>query len=227
MRVLTFKYESINRRVDIRNVIDFYKIWSEVIALSRTDLVETMFMYNIKNTDNKDEADDERALGITGLLKMSTNDMNTLSTLITTIDNSDSLEFIEEPMSNIIVTIYNTLFPSGNFYENGKIIKKEKLPAIKRINISEKESYKYKYEIITIRDYSILSKIKTSIKLLNYLFKYYLNGELKVNMREKRKNIILTLCTNNELINESIEKREKLLTFIMSYSYLNNYGGKN
>ena len=225
MRRLTFKYQSDNIRSDVNNVLDLYKLWHEVISLSRTDLVETMFMHIIR-IDDKEEAD-KRILDVTALLKLSSNDIQTIDTLITAIENSDSLEFIEEEVSDIIVVMYNALFPSGNFYENGKLIKKERLPVINKIKVAEKEDYKYKYEIVTIRDYNILTKVKTAIKLLNYLFKGYLNEELKVNIREKKNNVILTLCTNNDLINESIDEKEKLLTFIMSYSYLNNYGGKN
>ena len=225
MRRLTFKYQSDNIRSDVNNVLDLYKLWHEVISLSRTDLVETMFMHIIR-IDDKEEAD-KRILDVTALLKLSSNDIQTIDTLITAIENSDSLEFIEEEVSDITVVMYNALFPSGNFYENGKLIKKERLPVINKIKVAEKEDYKYKYEIVTIRDYNILTKVKTAIKLLNYLFKGYLNEELKVNIREKKNNVILTLCTNNDLINESIDEKEKLLTFIMSYSYLNNYGGKN
>lgn len=225
MRRLTFKYQSDNIRSDVNNVLDLYKLWHEVISLSRTDLVETMFMHIIR-IDDKEEAD-KRILDVTALLKLSSNDIQTIDTLITAIENSDSLEFIEEEVSDITVVMYNALFPSGNFYENGKLIKKERLPVINKIKVAEKEDYKYKYEIVTIRDYNILTKVKTAIKLLNYLFKGYLNEELKVNIREKKNNVILTLCTNNDLINESINEKEKLLTFIMSYSYLNNYGGKN
>lgn len=225
MRRLTFKYQSDNIRSDVNNVLDLYKLWHEVILLSRTDLVETMFMHIIR-IDDKEEAD-KRILDVTALLKLSSNDIQTIDTLITAIENSDSLEFIEEEVSDITVVMYNALFPSGNFYENGKLIKKERLPVINKIKVAEKEDYKYKYEIVTIRDYNILTKVKTAIKLLNYLFKGYLNEELKVNIREKKNNVILTLCTNNDLINESIDEKEKLLTFIMSYSYLNNYGGKN
>ena len=225
MRRLTFKYQSDNIRSDVNNVLDLYKLWHEVISLSRTDLAETMFMHIIR-IDDKEEAD-KRILDVTALLKLSSNDIQTIDTLITAIENSDSLEFIEEEVSDITVVMYNALFPSGNFYENGKLIKKERLPAINKIKVAEKEDYKYKYEIVTIRDYNILTKVKTAIKLLNYLFKGYLNEELKVNIREKKNNVILTLCTNNALINESIDEKEKLLTFIMSYSYLNNYGGKN
>ena len=225
MRRLTFKYQSDNIRGDVSNVLDLYRLWHEVISLSRTDLTETMFMHTMR-MDNKEEAD-KRILDVTALLKLSSNDMRTIDTLITAIENSDSLEFIEEEVSDMTVVMYNALFPSGDFYENGKLIKKDRLPAINKIKVSEKVDYKHKYEIVTIRDYNILTKIKTAIKLLNYLFKCYLNEELKVNIREKKNNVILTLCTNNDLINERIDEKEKILTFIMSYSYLNNYGGKN
>ena len=64
-----------------------------------------------------------------------------------------------------------------------------------------------------------------AIKLINYLFKRYLKDitedtKLSVNVSRKKSNIKLTLCTNNELINEIIEDEDEFLTFIFNYSQI-------
>jgi hypothetical protein len=125
----------------------------------------------------------------------------------------------------MLVVAYNTLYSTGVFNEDGKDIKKIQVPNVVKVLTKDMSLYEYKYEININKEYNIINRVMNAIKLINYLFNRYLKDitedtKLSVNVSRKKSNIKLTLCTNNELINEIIEDEDEFLTFIFNYSQI-------
>ena len=144
-----------------------------------------------------------------------------------TLHKKLDIEDIEIP--DIIFDIYCILFPEEKCYENGKYIKKKIFPKIPIIKNSELNDFKYKYQTIVYKPSRSLSSIKTVLKILNQIFATYVtydiegnligedNKKLFLNKKRLKNNVILTICTNDDVVNYIIDQNPSLLTLILEF----------
>lgn len=211
MRILSFTHSD-NERNTNHVVLSLIKLWKYLII--------------------QEVSQDLDILGKSGSSEVNSAKLNTRGDELMSLHNiykksaiNNTLSYIEEATPDMLVVAYNTLYSTGVFNEDGKDIKKTQVPSVVKIPTKDMSLYEYKYEININKEYNIINRVMNAIKLINYLFNRYLkditeNTKLSVNVSRKKSNIKLTLCTNNELINEIIEDEDEFLTFIFNYSQI-------
>ena len=211
MRILSFTHSD-NERNTNHVVLSLIKLWKYLII--------------------QEVSQDLAILGKSGSSEVNSAKLNTRGDELMSLHNiykksaiNNTLSYIEEATPDMLVVAYNTLYSTGVFNEDGKDIKKTQVPSVVKIPTKDMSLYEYKYEININKEYNIINRVMNAIKLINYLFNRYLkditeNTKLSVNVSRKKSNIKLTLCTNNELINEIIEDEDEFLTFIFNYSQI-------
>lgn len=211
MRILSFTHSD-NERNTNHVVLSLIKLWKYLII--------------------QEVSQDLYILGKSGSSEVNYAKLNTRGDELMSLHNiykksaiNNTLSYIEEATPDMLVVAYNTLYSTGVFNEDGKDIKKTQVPSVVKIPTKDMSLYEYKYEININKEYNIINRVMNAIKLINYLFNRYLkditeNTKLSVNVSRKKSNIKLTLCTNNELINEIIEDEDEFLTFIFNYSQI-------
>ena len=211
MRILSFTHSD-NERNTNHVVLSLIKLWKYLII--------------------QEVSQDLYILGKSGSSEVNSAKLNTRGDELMSLHNiykksaiNNTLSYIEEATPDMLVVAYNTLYSTGVFNEDGKDIKKIQAPNVVKVPTKDMSLYEYKYEININKEYNIINRVMNAIKLINYLFNRYLKDitedtKLSVNVSRKKSNIKLTLCTNNELINEIIEDEDEFLTFIFNYSQI-------
>ena len=209
MRILSFTHSD-NERNTNHVVLSLIKLWKYLIIQEVS----------------------QDLLGKSGSSEVNSAKLNTRGDELMSLHNiykksaiNNTLSYIEEATPDMLVVAYNTLYSTGVFNEDGKDIKKIQVPNVVKVLTKDMSLYEYKYEININKEYNIINRVMNAIKLINYLFNRYLKDitedtKLSVNVSRKKSNIKLTLCTNNELINEIIEDEDEFLTFIFNYSQI-------
>lgn len=211
MRILSFTHSD-NERNTNHVVLSLIKLWKYLI------IQEVSQDFDILGKSGSSEVNSAK-LSTRGDELMSLHNIYKKSAI------NNTLSYIEEATPDMLVVAYNTLYSTGVFNEDGKDIKKIQAPNVVKVPTKDMSLYEYKYEININKDYNIINRVMNAIKLINYLFNRYLKDitedtKLSVNVSRKKSNIKLTLCTNNELINEIIEDEDEFLTFIFNYSQI-------
>ena len=211
MRILSFTHSD-NERNTNHVVLSLIKLWKYLII---QEVSQDLYILGKSGSSEVNSA----KLSTRGDELMSLHNIYKKSAI------NNTLSYIEEATPDMLIVAYNTLYSTGAFNEDGKDIKKIQAPNVVKVPTKDMSLYEYKYEININKEYNIINRVMNAIKLINYLFNRYLKDitedtKLSVNVSRKKSNIKLTLCTNNELINEIIEDEDEFLTFIFNYSQI-------